>query len=119
MAIRAILFSPHFSLAFYAGIAYTIIEVIALLNQYRESTVKYTAILPQDCVSELRFMAERKVIPSVNQGIRTAVEDFVTAYKRQEYQQSMKEAANDKGFMERTMDAQQAFAVVDAEDGEW
>ena len=90
-----------------------------MLNQYRESTVKYTAILPQDCVEELRFMAERKVIPSVNQGIRTAVEDFVTAYKRQEYQYAMKDAANDKRFMERTMDTQQAFAAVDAEDGEW
>jgi metal-responsive CopG/Arc/MetJ family transcriptional regulator len=98
---------------------YNIVEVITMLNQYRESTVKYTAILPQDCVEELRFMAERKAIPSVNQGIRTAVEDFVTAYKRQEYQYAMKEAANDKGFMERTMDMQQAFAVVDAEDGEW
>ena len=85
-------------------------------SHYREATVKYTAVLPQDCVEELRFMAEKKVIPSVNQGIRVAIEDFLTAYRKQEYSLAMKDAANDKGFLTRTMDTQQAFAVADAED---
>ena len=55
----------------------------------------------------------------MNQGIRTAVVDFVTAYKLQEYQRAMQDAANDKGFIDRTMDVQQAFAAADTEDGEW
>ena len=90
-----------------------------MLNQTREATVKYTAILPQDCVDELRTMADKKIIPSVNQGIRAAVEGFVTAYRRQEYMRAMRDAAGDKAFIDRTMDTQQAFAAADAEDGEW
>ena len=88
-------------------------------SHYRDATVKYTAVLPQDCVEELRLLAERKVIPSVNQGIRVAIEDFLTAYKKQQYVLAMKDAAHDNGFLARTMDTQQAFAAIDAEDGEW
>jgi len=88
-------------------------------SHYRDATVKYTAVLPQDCVEELRLLAERKVIPSVNQGIRVAIEGFLTTYRKQQYVLAMKDAANDKDFLTRTMDTQQAFAAADAEDGEW
>ena len=79
------------------------------------ANVKYTAILPQDCLNELRSMTERNLIPSVNQGIRAAVEDFVKAYKLREYQHGIREAANDEVFIRRTMDTQSAFEFVDAE----
>jgi len=94
-------------------------EVIKMLHQQVETTVKYTAVLPREYLDELRKMSEKKIISSVNQGIRAAVADFVTAHKRQEYFRAMKEAAGDKAFIERTMGTQQAFAAVDAEDGEW
>jgi len=51
----------HKMLAFRAGIVYTAIEVNAMIGHYHDATVKYTAILPQDCVDELRFMAEKKL----------------------------------------------------------
>jgi hypothetical protein len=83
-------------------------------------TIKYTAILPQDCVTELRNMAERKVIPSINQGIRIAVEDFVKARKETDYQRSMCEASKDKAFIRRMTDTMTAFEFADAKvDGEW
>ena len=80
------------------------------------ANVKYTAVLPQDCLNELRSMAERKVISSVNQGIRAAVEDYVKAHKLQEYQREIYEAASDETFIRRTIDTQSAFEFVDAED---
>jgi len=83
-------------------------------------TVKYTAILPRECVQELRNMAEEKVIPSVNQGIRAAVEDFVKAHKEQEYRRGMREAAGDEAFVKRMTDTMKAFEFADAElDEKW
>jgi hypothetical protein len=60
-------------------------------------------------------MAEKKLIPSVNQGIRSAVEDFVNAHKLREYQRGMEEAAADPAFIKRTLETQQAFAVADGD----
>ena len=56
-------------------------------------TEKYTAMLPRDCLQELRNMADEKIIASVNQGIRAAIEDFVRAHKERGYKHSMREAA--------------------------
>jgi hypothetical protein len=89
-----------------------------MLNaNYREASVKYTAILPRECLDELKALTDIKVIPSVSQGIRLAVEDFVTIQKQRVYESAMREAAVDEAFMKRTADTQNDFAVVDA-DGE-
>ena len=89
-----------------------------MLNQ--TNSVKYTAVLPQECLNELRSMAEQNVIPSVNQGIRAAVENYVNAHRLREYQRGIREAAADKAFIRRTMDTQTAFEFVDAEgEAEW
>jgi hypothetical protein len=68
-------------------------------------------------MNELKSLAEKKVIPSVNQGIRLAVEDFVLLHKQRTYESAMKEAAADQDFMRRTLETQEAFSAVDA-DGE-
>jgi len=87
-----------------------------MLNQM----IKYTAVLPRDCVSELRSMADKKVISSVNQGLRIAVEDFVKARKEHEYRHSIDEASRDKTFIRRMTDTMKAFEFADAKvDGEW
>jgi hypothetical protein len=83
----------------------------------REASVKYTAVVPSVFMDELKLLAEKKVIPSVNQGIRLAVEDFVLFHKQRTYEFAMKEAATDKDFMRRTLETQEAFSAVDA-DGE-
>jgi hypothetical protein len=87
-----------------------------MLNaNYRKTSVKYTAVLPQGCLDELKILTEKKVIPSVSQGIRQAVEDFVTVQKRRAYETSMREAAADGAFVKRTADTQNDFAAADAE----
>ena len=87
---------------------------------HQSASVKYTAVLPQECLNELRNMAERHAIPSVNQGIRAAIEDYVKAHKLREYRRGIEEAAADYAFIRRTLDAQEAFVFVDAEcETEW
>jgi len=82
---------------------------------YRDTAVKYTAVLPKDCLDELKALAAKKIIPSVSQGIRLAVEDFVAAYRQRAYEDAVREAAADQSFIRRTLDTQEDFAVVDAE----
>jgi len=83
-------------------------------------TVKCKAVLPQDCVAELQRMAERKAIPSVNHGIRIAVEDFIRSHGDQEFRRGMCEACEDGAFVKRMMDTMKAFEFTDSEmDGEW
>lgn len=82
--------------------------------------IKYTAVLPSDYVKELKELASEKIIPSVNFGIRLAIENYIAERKNELYQKQMKEAAKDKSFMNRTLDTQEAFAEVDNEvGGQW
>lgn len=83
-------------------------------------SIKYTAVLPAEYVESLKRMAKRKEIPSVNHGIRQAVGNYLKDEKKARYEQTMLQAAQDKDYMARTMEAQDAFSAVDAEElGEW
>jgi hypothetical protein len=85
---------------------------------YQDISIKYTAVLPQVCVDELKTLAEKKVIPSVNQGIRLAIDGFLAQTKKELYEQSLREAALDAAFIKRTIETQDVFSAVDAE-AEW
>ncbi|MCL2197408.1 MAG: hypothetical protein FWB80_00645 [Defluviitaleaceae bacterium] len=90
------------------------------MTAYKESSIKYTTVLPRVCIDELKNLADKKIIPSVSQGIRLAIEEFVAIQKKDEYAALMREAANDKAFIARTMDAQNDFTIIDNEGaGEW
>jgi len=82
--------------------------------------IKYTAVLPIDYVKELKELVSEKVIPSVNFGIRLAIENYISERKKERYQKQMKEATNDKAFIRRTLETGEAFKNVDNEvDGQW
>lgn len=84
------------------------------------SNVKYTAMLPEHQIRELKRLADMKIIPSVNSGIRTAVEQFVSQTKKEQYEELMAQAASDKRFMKRTLEAQDEFEDLDCEvGGQW
>ena len=84
------------------------------------ATVKYTAVLPSDCIAELKELAEKKLIPSVNYGIRQAVERYIEQTKKDMYAHTMSEAMNDSDFISRTLETQKDFTSVDCEvGGEW
>ena len=86
----------------------------------KETSIKYTTVLPKVCVDEMKSLADKKIVPSVSYGIRLAIENFITAQKQQEYADSLKDATSDDAFIKRTMDAQNDFAIVDEEGvGSW
>jgi len=97
---------------------YTVIEVILMLN-YTETT-RYTATLPVAALNELRMLASENLIPSVNYGIRQAVDEYLKQIKKAQYAAQMKKAAADKAFIERTNRCAEDFSFSDSEvQGEW
>ena len=86
-----------------------------LSTNYSEASIKYTTVIPQTYIDELKKLTEKKRISSVSQGIRLAIEDFVTIQKRLDYVNSISEAAKDDAFIKRTLDTQNDFAFVDEE----
>ena len=83
-------------------------------------SVKYTAVLPAEFVHELKSLASQKIIPSVNYGIRLAIENYINLSKEMLYVERMKESVQDKAFVKRTLESQQAFSHIDEEaGGEW
>ena len=74
-------------------------------------------MLPAKYVAELKELASKKVIPSVNFGIRYAIEHYIAECKREQYILQMTEAVKDKGFMERTLNKQDVFKNADGEVG--
>ena len=79
----------------------------------KETSVKYTTVLPKTCIDEMRSLADKKIVPSVSQGIRLAIENFIESQKQLAYANSLKDATSDSAFIKRTMDTQDDFAVVD------
>ena len=84
----------------------------------KEPTIKYTTVLPSACIDELKELSDKNIIPSVSQGIRLAVEGFVVMQKQVEYNRMMNDASNDAEFIQRTMDTQSDFSIVDSEGDE-
>jgi phage-related protein len=94
-------------------------KVIEMMNT-TNANIRYTTVLPAKYVEELKHLAAQKVITSVNNGIREAIELYLGEARRKLYAQKMAEAANDQGFLERTLDAQSAFSQIDDEaGGQW
>jgi hypothetical protein len=83
-------------------------------------TIRYTTVLPEKDVMELKELAAGKYIPSVNAGIREAVEAYIELRKKEIYAQRMGDAVKDVEFMKRTLDAQESFHNTESKvDGEW
>lgn len=82
-----------------------------------KQTIKYTATLPETSVDELKMLAERKVIPSVNFAIREAIKSYIMQTKKELYEKQMQEAVKDKLFLKRTIDSDKDFSFVDSEVG--
>lgn len=83
-------------------------------------TTRYTATLPVRYIDELKELAKTNQIPSVNFAIRQAVDDYLSQAKKKQYDEMMREAANDEAFMRRTAKCDADFSFADSEvQGEW
>jgi metal-responsive CopG/Arc/MetJ family transcriptional regulator len=104
-------------LASYAITLYNIVEVITMpATGNKNDTVRYTVVLPKKHVSELKEMVRETQIPSVNGGIRLAIEDFIKAQNKLIYEQKMREAAKDDDYMNRIAETEADFSLVDDEE---
>ena len=77
------------------------------------ASIKYTAVLPNEYISELKELASKKMIPSVNYGIKYAVQKYLEQSKKERYAKNMQEAAQDENFLKRTLDCQKDFDFVE------
>ena len=84
------------------------------------TSTKYTAVLPNEYIAELKELAAKKIIPSVNYGIKSAVAKYLEQAKREKYENNMREASQDEAYLKRTFSTQKDFTAVDCEvSGEW
>ena len=84
------------------------------------TSIKYTAVIPNEYILELKELTAQKIIHSVNYGIKKAVEIYLEKSKKEKYEKSMQEAAKDEAFLKRTLTAQKDFDFIDSEGlGEW
>jgi len=83
-------------------------------------TVRYTATLPSNYLDELKELASKKIIPSVNFAINEALVEYLKNRKAAQYEEAMKEAGSDKAFLARTMKCAEEFnAIDDGVTGSW
>lgn len=97
---------------------YNISEVIFMLNGTKN--VRFTTTLPQEYLDALKELAKEHTIPSVNFGIKEAIDDYLKQIKKAKYEAEMQAASKDKDFLERTYECAEDFKILDGEVfGEW
>lgn len=86
-------------------------------------TVKSTVNLNRYYKEQLEYLVSINKLDSVTEGINLAIADFVKAKQKELYAARMKEASQDKEFIERTMSSQKDFERLDSdffsEDESW
>ncbi|NLL51143.1 MAG: hypothetical protein GX248_00350 [Peptococcaceae bacterium] len=76
---------------------------------------KYTVVIPADDLDQLKELADRKIIASVNAGVREAVEDYIVKLKKEMYKKDLMEAVEDEAFIKRSTESEQDFELLDQE----
>ena len=81
----------------------------------KSKSVKYTATLSGSSIEELKQLAQKKVVPSVNFAIREAISAYIVQTKKVLYEKEMKEASLDEDYLRRTYETQEDFICADKE----
>ncbi|MDF2717935.1 MAG: hypothetical protein K0R28_4860 [Paenibacillus sp.] len=74
-----------------------------------------TFTLPPDLVDKYKFFANHNFIPSVNAGVKEALEEYSKKLEKEMLKNEMIKAAQDPVFMNDLMDSIKAFDPVDGE----
>lgn len=83
-------------------------------------TTRFTTTLPTSFIEELKILVKSHQIPSVNFGIRQAIDDYLVQARKSQYAEMMKEASKDEAFISRTAKCSNDFVFADNEvQGEW
>lgn len=83
-----------------------------------ENGVKYTVVLPKSDIQQLKKLSEKKIIDSINSGVREAVGEYIIKLNKDMYKKELMEAMKDKEYIKRNNDISQSFRHADKETGE-
>ena len=82
--------------------------------------VKSTINISAQLKKELIGYVEKGAVASLSSGVNAAIELYLKALKRSEYNELMAEAARDREFLARTLDCQKELDKYDSGvAGEW
>jgi predicted DNA-binding protein len=77
------------------------------------NSIKYTVVMPESSVEQLKELAGKNIISSVNAGVREAVEDYLIKVRKELYKKDLQEAVKDPEFIKRSEETMQAFKNLD------
>ncbi|HOJ11782.1 MAG TPA: hypothetical protein PK733_14480 [Clostridiales bacterium] len=78
-----------------------------------DSVKKYTVVLPESCINELKVLSEKKIIDSISAGVREAVAEYLVKVKREIYKKELMEAVKDSDFIKRNEEVIESFKYAD------
>jgi metal-responsive CopG/Arc/MetJ family transcriptional regulator len=76
-----------------------------------------TFSLPTELVEKLKEYAKEQYIPSLNAGVREALEEYAVKIGREKLRNEMLQASKDKLFLEDIKESMKAFEASDREVG--
>jgi len=74
-----------------------------------------TFSLPTEIIEKFKEYAKSNYIPSLNAGVKEALEEYVKRIEKEKLKQDMIEAANDSQFMQDLEDSMNDFELSDNE----
>ena len=77
-----------------------------------EDGVKYTVVLPESDIQQLKLLASQKKISSINAGVREAVELYLVQQKQEAYRQQLQEGMKDPAFIQRNEELMHEFEEI-------
>jgi Arc/MetJ-type ribon-helix-helix transcriptional regulator len=80
-----------------------------------ENGVKYTVVLPESSINELKELVENRDIPSVNAAVREAIEEYIVKAKNENYQKALQDAVKDPEFIKRNKAVARSYESSDKE----
>lgn len=80
-----------------------------------ENGVKYTVVLQESDIRQLKELVDKNIINSVNAGVREAVEEYIARNKKETYKKELMKAAKDPEFIKRNDEIMKAFKHADSQ----
>ena len=75
----------------------------------------HTFFLPEELIDKYRKYSEQDYIPSMNEGVRRALEEYSKQLEKEILREKMEEAAEDPQFMEDLEETMKDFKYVDSD----
>jgi metal-responsive CopG/Arc/MetJ family transcriptional regulator len=78
-----------------------------------DNVKKYTVVLPESSINELKELSEKNIIDSISAGIREAVAEYLVKVKRDTYRKELEDAVKDPEFINRNNEVVENFKYAD------